>query len=223
MRDHGFVSSEIRLNSRAAGSSMITYRIEGGVYVLVFARAADGNVLMIRQYKRGLGAVTITFPAGDVDHGEAPLQVAKRELVEETGYAASTWKELGVFVLDGTRHSGKAHCSLAEDLFPGTPRAAALEPCRHCVGANSCRRGPVGTRVASGRCRVDRSAQRSATRPRRPNRSARSGQGSRTCPSREPSGSQAPGLRPGWTAKPLKRYRSSPEDCGPGQSRRNTS
>jgi ADP-ribose diphosphatase len=104
------------------------YRIEAPEFVLIYARSQEGKVLVERQYKHGLGKVTTTFPAGFVDPGEQPINAAKRELLEETGFRAKTWKHMGSFVLDGTRHSGKAHCFIAEDIkHVSTPKQDDME------------------------------------------------------------------------------------------------
>jgi ADP-ribose pyrophosphatase len=92
------------------------FRIEGGEYVLIYARSKEGKVLVEKHYKHGLGEITVTFPAGFVEQGETPLTAAKRELFEETGFEAKVWKHIGSYVLDGTRNCGKAHYFIAEDL-----------------------------------------------------------------------------------------------------------
>lgn len=55
----------------------------------------DGRFVMIRQYRHALKQVFLEFPAGKLDAGEASSSAVKRELVEETGYEAATWKFLG--------------------------------------------------------------------------------------------------------------------------------
>ena len=60
--------------------------------VVVLPLFDDGTVLLERQFRYPLDQVFIEFPAGKIDPGEDPLDCAKRELREETGYSASEWK-----------------------------------------------------------------------------------------------------------------------------------
>ena len=55
------------------------------------------RILLVRQYRLPAGASIWELPAGRLDPGENPLQAAKRELIEETGFRASKWKKLAVF------------------------------------------------------------------------------------------------------------------------------
>jgi ADP-ribose pyrophosphatase len=55
----------------------------------------DGSVLLERQFRYPLGQHFYELPAGKLEPDEAPIDTAKRELLEETGYAAAEWRELG--------------------------------------------------------------------------------------------------------------------------------
>jgi len=62
--------------------------------VAIVARPAADRVAMVRQYRYALGAWTIELPAGTRGAGEAALDCARRELLEEAGYRAEAWREL---------------------------------------------------------------------------------------------------------------------------------
>jgi ADP-ribose diphosphatase len=55
------------------------------------------RILLVRQYRLPAEDYLWELPAGKVDEGEKPLQTAKRELAEETGFQARTWKKLASF------------------------------------------------------------------------------------------------------------------------------
>jgi ADP-ribose pyrophosphatase len=55
------------------------------------------RVLLVRQYRLPAGKNLWELPAGRLDPGEKPLQAAKRELIEETGYRARQWTLLASF------------------------------------------------------------------------------------------------------------------------------
>jgi len=54
------------------------------------------KVIMLKQLRPVIGKYIYEFPAGTLDKREAPLACARREIIEETGYAASRFKKLGV-------------------------------------------------------------------------------------------------------------------------------
>lgn len=58
---------------------------------------ADGNVLLVRQFRYPYRSVIYEIPAGKLEKGEDPLVTAKRELEEETGYVADSMRPYGVF------------------------------------------------------------------------------------------------------------------------------
>ncbi len=54
----------------------------------------DDQFIMVKQFRYALGSVTLEFPAGKLNQGEDPLDCARRELEEETGYLAESWEEI---------------------------------------------------------------------------------------------------------------------------------
>jgi ADP-ribose pyrophosphatase len=61
--------------------------------IVVLAVDARGRVLLERQYRHAAQSMMWELPAGRIDEGEADLAAAKRELLEETGYTARSWKK----------------------------------------------------------------------------------------------------------------------------------
>ena len=67
------------------------YVIESNDWVNVIAITEDGKIIIEEQYRHGIQRVCFELPAGNVSEGETPLAAAKRELLEETGYAEGKW------------------------------------------------------------------------------------------------------------------------------------
>jgi ADP-ribose pyrophosphatase len=85
--------------------------------------AVDENkrILLVRQYRLPANADLWELPAGRLDPGEKPLQAARRELAEETGYKARTWKKLISFWASPGYVQEKMTIFLATDLTAGEP------------------------------------------------------------------------------------------------------
>lgn len=56
----------------------------------------DGKLIFEKQFRYPLGQALVEFPAGKIDPGEAALNTAERELLEETGFVAREWRHLGL-------------------------------------------------------------------------------------------------------------------------------
>ena len=64
--------------------------------VMVIAELPEGKLVLERQFRYPVQSVMVEFPAGKLDAGEASLDCARRELLEETGYTAKRWARAGV-------------------------------------------------------------------------------------------------------------------------------
>lgn len=76
----------------------------------------DGSLVMVRQYRHAIGDYIWEIPAGTLDPGESPLKCAKRELIEEIGYSAECWEELGAIIPVPGYSDEKIHIFLAREL-----------------------------------------------------------------------------------------------------------
>jgi ADP-ribose pyrophosphatase len=72
-------------------------------YVNVLAVTPEGQYLVFRQQKYGLEGESLAPVGGYIEPGEASLEAARRELLEETGYEAADWLPLGQFRVDPNR------------------------------------------------------------------------------------------------------------------------
>jgi ADP-ribose pyrophosphatase len=84
-------------------------------FVIVVAVDEEGNYLCFRQTKYAVEGTVLAPVGGYVDPGESPAGAARRELLEETGYEAPEWLELGHYPVDGNRGAGTAHLFLARE------------------------------------------------------------------------------------------------------------
>ena len=90
--------------------------LETSDWVNVVAVNVDGLIVMVGQYRFGVGELTMEPAAGMVDSGEHPFDAAKRELLEETGFGGGTWRSLGSVQANPAIHNNQCHHWLAEGV-----------------------------------------------------------------------------------------------------------
>lgn len=83
----------------------------------VIAVTATQELVLVEQYRHGLGRVSLELPAGVIDPGEQPGDSAVRELREETGYAAERWQPLVELAPEPSRATHRAHFFVATDAY----------------------------------------------------------------------------------------------------------
>ena len=107
--------------------------LESVDWINIVALDTEGRSIMVDQYRFGISARTLETPGGMVDPGETPLEAAKRELLEETGYGGGTWRSLGAVEPNPAIHPHLCHHFLAEGVTklaepePGPGEAIGLE------------------------------------------------------------------------------------------------
>jgi len=91
------------------------YVRESSGYSVIFAVTPEARVVLVKQYKHGIGRSVVELPAGAIDPGETPLDCARRELTEETGYSAAAFEEVATFASDPTNSDAYFYLFLARD------------------------------------------------------------------------------------------------------------
>lgn len=84
-----------RYRVEPAGAELDFVVLDSPDWVNVVPLTADGQVVLIRQYRHGIRRVTLEIPGGMVDANESPQEAAVRELREETGFVAQRVRPLG--------------------------------------------------------------------------------------------------------------------------------
>lgn len=97
-------------------------RVMPGYYVMEFPDwvhvipvTTDGQIVMVRQYRHAAEDIFLEVPGGTTDPGEEAQPAAERELLEETGYKAQSWRYLGAHSPNPALQSNKMHTYLALD------------------------------------------------------------------------------------------------------------
>lgn len=85
-------------------------------WVNVIALTEDGLFVFEKQYRHGLRMTGYELCAGVIEEGETPLEAAKRELQEETGYGEGEWEEIMSICANPSTTNNMTHCFLSRGV-----------------------------------------------------------------------------------------------------------
>ncbi|MDO5300299.1 MAG: NUDIX hydrolase [Clostridia bacterium] len=113
--DHVTVEkNEVQLPDGAVIKDFYTVTIPDAA--MVAAITSEGKILLKTEFRYACGNEVIECPAGMFEKDETdPLIVAKRELLEETGYATENWTYLGETLESTSKLTNRMHLFLAKD------------------------------------------------------------------------------------------------------------
>ncbi len=100
-------------NGRKSKREIIVHR--GAAAILPIDN--DGNIVMVKQYRKPAEKILLEIPAGTLEEGEDPLECAKRELIEETGFAAREFTPLISFYSTPGFTTERLHIYIAKGLY----------------------------------------------------------------------------------------------------------
>ncbi len=84
--------------------------------VAVIALTKNNKLILVEQYRKALERSILEIPAGKLEKGEEPIETAKRELEEETGYTAGEWTYLQSFATSPGFADEVIHLYVAKNL-----------------------------------------------------------------------------------------------------------
>ena len=92
------------------------HTIEFPEWVCAIALTPEREIVLIEEYRHGIERFSMELPCGTPDDpNEDVLTATKRELLEETGYAAQEWHALGSSTANTARQNNRVHAFLALD------------------------------------------------------------------------------------------------------------
>ena len=115
-----FEGKEIRVRrdtiQTAAGAPVEKAIVERPDEVLIIPQISSGEILLVKQFRRGVREILLELPGGKIGKGESALEAAHRELEEETGYRAEKMEKLKEVLINPSWLTSKHTFFLAQEL-----------------------------------------------------------------------------------------------------------
>jgi ADP-ribose pyrophosphatase len=109
------------------GFEMVHPRMFVDDFAIIVPVLGPDKLVMIWNYRHAIQGWELELPAGHIENGESPGTCARRELEEETGYSAGSWKRLGWFHPSPGMSSQRAYAYLARKLKKGDSKREPYE------------------------------------------------------------------------------------------------
>ena len=93
------------------------YVLEYPAWINVFGITKDNNVVLVKLYRHGVRKTVLELPCGVMEGSDkTPMDAAKRELLEETGYTSDNFIQTGIVSPNTSNHQNYTYCFLAQNL-----------------------------------------------------------------------------------------------------------
>ncbi len=100
------------------GSETTREIVEHADCITVVPVDANGNILLVNQYRQATGKELLEIPAGGIEPGEDPATAVAREMREETGFLPRKIEPLGGFYSAPGYATEYLYLFLATDMVP---------------------------------------------------------------------------------------------------------
>ncbi|MBC8407082.1 MAG: NUDIX hydrolase [Planctomycetes bacterium] len=104
----------VRFPSGKEGTYFRVRNADNPLGAVIIPRLPDGRFVLLENYRYAAGKTMLEFPRGLGDVNESSAEIAKRELLEETGFGAATWARLGQFMPNGAIFEEQVEVWLAD-------------------------------------------------------------------------------------------------------------
>ena len=122
-----FDIEKIKTISPRTGKELPFFLLNCQDWVNIIAITKENNIVMVKQHRFGTSKTELEIPGGIIEEGEEPMEAAKRELLEETGYHSNEFEYLGKGRLMMNRTNSLQHLFVAKNVIKTSNPANGIE------------------------------------------------------------------------------------------------